>query len=180
MTYGKNTRRGFTQRSYFAGFTLIELLVVVLIIGILASVALPQYQKTVLKARYTQAQVLGRALQESVDMYYLANGTYPVSLENLELQLPGTMSVHKREVSADGYRCYLDVRNNTLDSLWCDLTSVPTNSMLSYRFALLSVAGNKKGRFCVARGAQNEEICKLVGGREPFDNGGGLMHYRLP
>lgn len=58
------------------GFTLIELLVVVLIIGILASVALPQYQKAVEKSRATQGWMFADALKRSVEMCKLAGASY--------------------------------------------------------------------------------------------------------
>ncbi len=57
------------------GFTLIELLVVVLIIGILASIALPQYQRAVRKSRLAQLDVVTNAADKVISSYLLANGT---------------------------------------------------------------------------------------------------------
>lgn len=56
------------------GFTLIELLVVVLIIGILAAVAVPQYQKAVEKNRYAEAVQTVANLEKSIDLWILENG----------------------------------------------------------------------------------------------------------
>ncbi len=71
------------------GFTLIELLVVVLIIGILAAVALPQYQKAVEKSKATQALTLLKSLAAAADTYYLANGEYPSHFDELSVDLDG-------------------------------------------------------------------------------------------
>ena len=70
------------------GFTLIELLVVVLIIGILAAVAVPQYQKAVEKAHAAQALALLKTTYQAAQSYELANGSWPTSFEELGLEIP--------------------------------------------------------------------------------------------
>ena len=66
-------------------FTLIELLVVVLIIGVLASVALPQYQKAVWKSRAMQLITAVKSVNTAQTAYYMANNTYANSFSELDI-----------------------------------------------------------------------------------------------
>ena len=74
------------------GFTLIELLVVVLIIGILAAVALPQYFKAVEKSRLTEALSIMGSISAAMERARLVSkdNKYPGTLESLDIEISNT------------------------------------------------------------------------------------------
>jgi len=97
-------------------FTLIKLLVVVLIIGILAAVALPQYEKAVKRSRGAQVFIAARALADAEGRYYLANNEYTNNLANLDIQVQSPIKIgsqnwymfagscNDNQYCAEGYR----------------------------------------------------------------------------
>ena len=99
-----NTGRGNTMKGLFAvilnlfqnpvvnkshnkGFTLIELLVVVLIIGILSSVALPQYQKAVNKSRLAEARIVLKAIDDATSVAELESRSV-LTWDDLSISMP--------------------------------------------------------------------------------------------
>jgi prepilin-type N-terminal cleavage/methylation domain-containing protein len=84
-------------------FTLIELLVAVLIIGILAAIALPQYQLAVAKADLSKFMPIVKALANAEEMHFLATDSYTNNLEVLDIQIPGLSGCVKESVSR--YNC---------------------------------------------------------------------------
>ena len=71
-------------------FTLIELLVVVLIIGILAAIAVPQYQKAVERTKATEAITMLKSVYQAAKAYELENGDWPTTFADLSVSVPWT------------------------------------------------------------------------------------------
>lgn len=73
------------------GFTLVEMLVTVLIIGILSSVALPSYFRSVEKSRATEAMNMVKALNDAVYAYSIERSACPPAFSKLLVDMPGTI-----------------------------------------------------------------------------------------
>ena len=103
------------------GFTLIELLVVVLIIGILAAVAVPQYQLAAEKSRASQGIVLAKSLAEAQKVFFMANGYYTSNLDDLDISVPGSSDSNSANIgnftirlhNMDDSNAHIEIANNS-------------------------------------------------------------------
>ena len=71
------------QRRKQGGFTLIELMIVVAVIGVLAAIAVPQYQKYVEKGALSSALATATALKTNYEDYLAVSGAAPSSVSDI-------------------------------------------------------------------------------------------------
>ncbi len=156
-----------------AGFTLIELLVVVLIIGILAAVALPQYQVAVEKTRATQMLLLMHHIYEALALSKLQYGAYYKveegrgwTFEELGIEPPAGFETSEgtTEFENDNWYCFPNEEWNGY--VFC------CNRKHSYDLLMWqaddpdSVLAGKRACYADSNSTFGEKICKALGGKE--------------
>ncbi|WP_424246140.1 prepilin-type N-terminal cleavage/methylation domain-containing protein [Elusimicrobium posterum] len=160
-------------------FTLIELLVVVLIIGILAAIALPQYTKAVEKSRAAEGVTLIKSFGEAEKIYHMETDKSVTSIADIDNLVLG---FSKLEASvADTARCKkfgsknfeICVNNNVV---WFERVSNDTRMgyyiSMYHQDSAASGGGREIGvPYCCGRNTFGANVCKSIGSKEELDIG---------
>ena len=82
-------------------FTLVEILIVIIVISVLSSIAFVQYQKSVLRSRFSTLIPIAKALNDGQEMFLLSHGKYADRLENLDVEIAAGASGNTANINGN-------------------------------------------------------------------------------